>query len=228
MRRASLDVRIDEIDAVEKFLFDGVYLHAVPITPCDIAYIIETPDIPGVFNVTRAQELGIPKGPLYGRLKQGHSIIMDDCREIFPHEVLGPSDVGSVAILVCSFGSSPGDDGLTSLSKNTSLAKYFQGEPESHRLKVVYHFGSAEVVNNPIYSLWKAQFPEGVRHVGLGKGTSVASTAFIASTRYANKLNKLCPEVFPQLSVSSSVDTVAYPGLISGAPGIIILIYSIL
>ncbi len=44
---------------------------------------------PGIFNLERAQELGIPRGPLYGKLQRGESIKLDDGRTISPGMVLG-------------------------------------------------------------------------------------------------------------------------------------------
>src|SRR5262245_29413757 len=39
---------------------------------------------PGIFNLERAQELGIPRGPLYGRLQHGETITLPDGRTIHP------------------------------------------------------------------------------------------------------------------------------------------------
>jgi len=49
---------------------------------------------PGVFNLERAQELGIPRGPLYGRLQHGENIRLDDGRVITPDMVLGEARQG--------------------------------------------------------------------------------------------------------------------------------------
>ena len=39
-----------------------------------MSYLFTTPPIPGKFNIKRALELGIPKGPLYSKLKNGHTV----------------------------------------------------------------------------------------------------------------------------------------------------------
>src|SRR5215813_10697673 len=49
---------------------------------------------PGVFNLERAQELGIPRGPLYGKLQHGESIKLEDGRTITPNMVLGETRQG--------------------------------------------------------------------------------------------------------------------------------------
>ena len=44
---------------------------------------------PGVFNLEEAERLGIPRGPLYGKLQHGESITLVDGRVITPEMVLG-------------------------------------------------------------------------------------------------------------------------------------------
>ena len=38
-------------------------------------YCIQEPDSPGTLNSQKLKELGVPPGPLYGQLKQGHSVV---------------------------------------------------------------------------------------------------------------------------------------------------------
>src|SRR5204862_6923477 len=53
---------------------------------------------PGVFNIERAEELGIPRGPLYGRLQHGESITLSDSRIITPDMVLGAPRPGKSVV----------------------------------------------------------------------------------------------------------------------------------
>jgi ribonuclease Z len=53
---------------------------------------------PGVFNLERAQELGIPRGPLYGKLQNGENVTLDDGRVIEPSMVLGPARPGKSVV----------------------------------------------------------------------------------------------------------------------------------
>jgi ribonuclease Z len=59
-----------------------------------IGYRVEERPRPGKFDVERARALGIPAGPLYGRLQSGHSIQLEDGRVIDPREVVGPPRPG--------------------------------------------------------------------------------------------------------------------------------------
>ena len=53
---------------------------------------------PGIFNLDRAQELGIPRGPLYRKLQHGESIRLDDGRMITPDMVLGEAREGKSVV----------------------------------------------------------------------------------------------------------------------------------
>lgn len=57
-------------------------------------YALQERGKPGTFNVARALELGVPPGPLYGRLQQGHPITLPDGRTVHPTDVLGPPKRG--------------------------------------------------------------------------------------------------------------------------------------
>jgi ribonuclease Z len=57
-------------------------------------YAMQERDRPGTFDVARADALGIPKGPLYGRLQRGQSVTLPDGRTVYPHDVLGPPKHG--------------------------------------------------------------------------------------------------------------------------------------
>jgi ribonuclease Z len=64
--------------------------HGVPT----LAYSIEERLRPGKFDKPKALELGIPEGPLFSKLQNGKSVILDDGRKIDPEMVLGPPRKG--------------------------------------------------------------------------------------------------------------------------------------
>jgi ribonuclease Z len=53
---------------------------------------------PGTFNLEQAEALGIPRGPLYGKLQHGESISLSDGRTITPDMVLGQPRPGKSVV----------------------------------------------------------------------------------------------------------------------------------
>lgn len=62
----------------------------------------------GRFNPEKARELGIPEGPLWGRIHRGESVTLEDGRVIVPSELVGPSRRGRT--IVVSGDTRPSDE----------------------------------------------------------------------------------------------------------------------
>src|SRR6185295_14972601 len=76
------------------------YVDAMPLDHsifC-LGWRFQEKDKPGVFNLERAQELGIPRGPLYGKLQHGETITLGDGRTITPDMVLGEARPGKSVV----------------------------------------------------------------------------------------------------------------------------------
>jgi ribonuclease Z len=57
-------------------------------------YRIAEKDRPGRFDVEKANALGIPPGPIYGKLKKGENVTMPDGRKIFGQDLCGETEIG--------------------------------------------------------------------------------------------------------------------------------------
>lgn len=57
-------------------------------------YRVEEKDRPGRFDVEKAKELGIPSGPIYGKLKRGETVTLLDGRVINGTDLCGPNQTG--------------------------------------------------------------------------------------------------------------------------------------
>jgi len=68
----------------------GALKHRVPA----FGYRIIEKDRPGRFNVEQAIALGIPSGPLYGKLKRGEPVTLPDGRKIKGSELCAPPEMG--------------------------------------------------------------------------------------------------------------------------------------
>ena len=79
--------------------FDGYTITAFPAKHGlpSFGYILEEDPRPGRFNREQALGLGVPPGPLFGRLQRGEVITLgtgDDIREIRPEQVMGVARPG--------------------------------------------------------------------------------------------------------------------------------------
>lgn len=94
--RPSYEIVGKDVDEGDEIRFDGYSVrpfrveHNVPA----LGYVLEEDMRPGKFNKKKALELGIPEGPLFGRLQRGESIKLKDGRVITPDMVLGPPRPG--------------------------------------------------------------------------------------------------------------------------------------
>lgn len=79
---------------------DEFYVEALPLDHsifC-LGWRFQEKDRPGVFNLERAEELGIPRGPLYRKLQHGESIELADGRVITSDMVVGPPRAGKSVV----------------------------------------------------------------------------------------------------------------------------------
>lgn len=88
-------VRALELEAGDTVRMDGCEVeairtvHSVP----SIGYCLREDPRPGRFNRERAMELGVPPGPLFGRLQRGDAVAGEG-RVVRPEDVMGPSRPG--------------------------------------------------------------------------------------------------------------------------------------
>ncbi|MES2155795.1 MAG: ribonuclease Z [bacterium] len=60
----------------------------------NLALAMQEPDRPGFFDKPKALSLGIPEGPLFGRLQRGETVTTKDGMTFTPEQVLGPARPG--------------------------------------------------------------------------------------------------------------------------------------
>jgi ribonuclease Z len=61
-----------------------------------LGYRLEEPLRPGRFDLARAVALGVPEGPLFGRLQSGETVVTGEGKKVRPEEVLGSSRRGRI------------------------------------------------------------------------------------------------------------------------------------
>jgi len=84
-----------------------------------LGYRIEEALRPGKFDLKRAIELGVPNGPLFGKLQNGKQVELEDGRIIKPNDVLGTPRRGRIVVFATDTQPCPG---LAALCHNADLA----------------------------------------------------------------------------------------------------------
>jgi len=89
--RCEYQIMVLEIEGGRVDEGPGYWVEAHPMDHSifTLGYALTEEDRPGEFNLKRALELGVPEGPLFGRLQRGQSVALEDGRVIHPQEVLG-------------------------------------------------------------------------------------------------------------------------------------------
>jgi ribonuclease Z len=64
-----------------------------------IGYLLAEETRLGRFNPEKAREMGIPEGPLWGKIHKGEEVQLPDGRTIKPSELVGPSRAGRKIVL---------------------------------------------------------------------------------------------------------------------------------
>jgi ribonuclease Z len=95
VERVPFPVDIREVAAGEAVARDGYAMEAFATTHGiqSVGWALQEPDRLGRFDVERARALGIPEGPLFGRLHRGEPVEVDG-RTVDPAEVVGPARPG--------------------------------------------------------------------------------------------------------------------------------------
>ena len=75
---------------------DGFYVRAFPLehTKTCVGYTLEELDRPGEFNPDAAVAMKVPRGPLWGKLQKGETVVNEEGNEVKPCDVMGGSRSG--------------------------------------------------------------------------------------------------------------------------------------
>ncbi len=95
--RVGFPLEITEIVPGEPIARDGYAIVPFPTVhsgEVSVGYALVEEDRKGRFDPEIARALGIPEGPLWGKIHRGESVTLDDGRVIEPHVLVGPRRAG--------------------------------------------------------------------------------------------------------------------------------------
>lgn len=99
----------------DTFRVEAGLLHHV--IPC-FGYRIEQKPLPGTLLVEKAIQLGVPKGPLLGKLKKGEDVVLSDGTVVHSKDVLSPCKKGFTITIL---GDTSFCENAVSLSKDADI-----------------------------------------------------------------------------------------------------------
>lgn len=95
--RLGYPLEVREVEGGDVVVADGYRISCGPLDhgPPTLGYRLYELPRPGRFDVEAARRLGVPEGPLFGRLQRGEPVELEDGSEVLPEQVLGEPRRGS-------------------------------------------------------------------------------------------------------------------------------------
>lgn len=126
---------------------DGVILEddkfTVTVKPLDhrissFGYRVVEHDHQGELQVDKLRELGIPSGPVYGKLKRGEVVTLDDGRVIDGSKMIGPAQKGRIVAII---GDTRENNSSLPLAQNADVVVHEStfGKGENKLARNYYH-----------------------------------------------------------------------------------------
>jgi ribonuclease Z len=101
IERNKFPVQVEELaagDVVRRPEYDVVAVEADHRAP-SLAYVLVEHTRLGRFQPERVRELGVPEGPLWGRLHRGETVQLPDGRSVGPTDLVGPPRPGRKVVV---------------------------------------------------------------------------------------------------------------------------------
>jgi len=118
------------------FLYDDLMVETIDLSygrntgdaheckPSICCFIFETKAIKGKFDVAKAEKLNIPKGPMYGKLKNGITVTLNDGTVILPEDVLGIQELSRYCLVVCNMSPMTADSLVKQLMNHKQIQRF--------------------------------------------------------------------------------------------------------
>jgi len=98
--RAPFPTEITELEGGTTLSRKGYDLEVFAVDhPRAVGYALREHRRLGRFDPDRARAVGIPEGPLWGKVHRGERIVLPDGRSVDPQEIVGPSRDGRLVVL---------------------------------------------------------------------------------------------------------------------------------
>ncbi|PHJ25892.1 ribonuclease z [Cystoisospora suis] len=154
-----------------------------------VVYVLRSPDVRGRFHPEKAKKLGVPVGPLFGRLKNGEAIKLPSGETVKPEDVCDAVEPGQTIIVVHCVESQQAAYARNHLRVNTDT------------LAFVFHMTSSlQVLRSPEYKqlVQSLSGPETVHILCDQSDEAITVSPFVHAAKLRRFLHDLMPPVFPR------------------------------
>jgi len=200
--RTAFPLELDERDDGVAWTSPGARVEAFPTQHSvpSIGYALIEEPRPGAFDVAAARALGVPSGPLFGRLQRGETVTADGGAPVRPDQVLGPPRPGRRVVLT--------------------------GDTEPCAATVVAAEGADLLVHEATFLAADGDRARATRHSTAREAAEVGRRAGVRLLALTHLSNRLLPRearaeaeaVFPRVVVPRDFDQVEVPFAERGAP----------
>jgi ribonuclease Z len=100
--RPTFPVEIIEVEAEQRIARNGYAIVPFPVDhrgAASLGFALVEEDRKGRFNPDLARELGIPEGPLWGKIHRGEAVTLDDGRVVEPRVLVGDKRPGRTVVI---------------------------------------------------------------------------------------------------------------------------------
>lgn len=156
-----------------------------------MSYIVKGRPQRGSFQRQKAQALGVPHGPLFGKLTAGLTVTLDDGRVITPDQVMSPPDPAQgFAVLDI-----PDAEYVPDLSNKLADLKKLNILAGVHNFIWILNSG---IVSSRAFSELRAQLPQepDARHFIASPDVSPDEITFVSSASSSVRMNRIRPDTF--------------------------------
>ncbi|RPD65585.1 hypothetical protein L226DRAFT_479775 [Lentinus tigrinus ALCF2SS1-7] len=197
-----------------------------PATLPTIGYLCVGPAVRGKFDVKKAEELGVPRGPIRGRLTKGEAVTfeVDDGqggkiqRTVQPEECVGPTEAPQAVLILDVPTPAHIPSLLASFTESPFFAKYRSKAADVRKeypMHAVYHLCGEGVLEDERYKEFMNGFSEETHHLISSREYTPDKITFTRSALVQAKLHQLDAEMFPipKYNLSPSKDITSVAGL---------------
>ncbi|KAH8083328.1 hypothetical protein BXZ70DRAFT_1073609 [Cristinia sonorae] len=173
-----------------------------------LSYVVVGPAVRGKFDAKKANDMGVPRGPIRRDLTLGQSVTfeVDDGhggkvkRMVHSHELMGPSDPPHVVMIL----DVPTIDHIPSLASSFANSPFYsklRSHDEEHRkefvVHAIFHLCGKDVLESEAYKAFMTGFHPATHHVVASRQHAPNPVTFTSAAANQLALTKLDAVMFP-------------------------------